>query len=94
MFNNIYSGLMLLALSIFMGISNVYAADHVEAPLAVSDPEIDITDVYAFLDPNDESQIVIAMAVNPFLAASNRSTGFGKQLWNQSGAKPSRNCRK
>ena len=52
--------------SIFLS-EEVFSADHVEAPLAIDNPELDITDVFTFLDPQDESQIVAAMAVNPFL---------------------------
>ncbi|MGI9535362.1 MAG: DUF4331 family protein [Thermodesulfobacteriota bacterium] len=55
-------------------------ADHVEAPLAVANPELDITDVYAFLDPQDDSQIVAAMAVNPFLPPEDGSTGFSPDV--------------
>lgn len=57
-----------------------FSADHVDAPLAVGNPELDITDVYAFLDPQDDSQIVVAMAVNPFLPPENDASGFGTDV--------------
>ena len=57
-----------------------YGADHVEAPLAVANPDLDITDVYAFLDPQDDSQIVVAMAVNPFIPPEDGSTGFSPDV--------------
>ena len=76
--------LFLLAVGfIFSNILNtesVYGADHVEAPLAVANPELDITDVYAFLDPQDDTQIVVAMAVNPFLPPEDSSTGFSPDV--------------
>ena len=44
----------------------VKAADHRDSPTADANPEGDITDIFAFLDPNDQSQLVLIMNVNPF----------------------------
>ena len=44
----------------------VNAADHRDSPTADANPEGDITDTFAFLDPNDQSQLVLIMNVNPF----------------------------
>jgi hypothetical protein len=44
----------------------VKAADHRDSPTADANPEGDITDMFAFLDPNDQSQLVLIMNVNPF----------------------------
>ena len=44
----------------------VKAADHRDSPTADANPEGDITDTFAFLDPNDQSQLVLIMNVNPF----------------------------
>jgi hypothetical protein len=56
-------------------------ADHVDAPLTTADPEVDITDVYAFVDPTDSSRVVLAMAVLPFeIPTNNPNTGFGTQV--------------
>jgi hypothetical protein len=57
------------------------AADHRDSPVVDGAPEGDITDVFAFLDPNDKTKVVFAMGVNPFalpaLTTSYRfSTGF------------------
>jgi hypothetical protein len=41
------------------------AADHVEAPLAVANGDLDITDVYAF-DGANRKDTVVVMNVNPF----------------------------
>jgi hypothetical protein len=43
------------------------AADHAEAPLVESDQAADIADVYAFVDPNDSSKVVLAFDVHGFI---------------------------
>src|ERR1051326_4102020 len=47
-----------------------WAADHAEAPLVESDQAADIADVYTFLDPNDNSKVVLAMDVHGFIVPS------------------------
>ena len=42
------------------------ASDHRDSPTADANGEGDITDIFAFLDPNDVSQLVFIMDVNPF----------------------------
>jgi hypothetical protein len=42
------------------------ASDHRESPTADANSQGDITDVFAFLDPNDSTQVVLIMNVNPF----------------------------
>ena len=42
------------------------ASDHLDGPLAVSDPQSDLTDVFAFTSPEDPSRIVLALAVAPY----------------------------
>lgn len=44
-----------------------WGADHAEAPLVESDQGADIADVYAFLDPNDNTQAVLAFDVHGFI---------------------------
>src|SRR5437868_14473782 len=46
------------------------AADHRDAPFVGGAPEGDITDVFAFVDPNDSSRLVLAMGVNSFAVPS------------------------
>jgi len=46
------------------------AADHRDAPTTDAFPEGDITDVFAFLDPNNSNNIVLIMNVNPFSVPS------------------------
>ena len=50
-----------------------FAADHLEAPAVVNDPATDINDVYAFINPNDASELVLAMTVSPI---ANDATRF------------------
>jgi Domain of unknown function (DUF4331) len=49
---------------------SVTAADHAEATLVAADPGADIADVFAFLDPNDNSKVVLAMDVEGFVVPS------------------------
>lgn len=44
------------------------AADHRDAPTVQTDPAADINDIYAFVNPNKPSDVVLAMTVNPFTA--------------------------
>src|SRR5438477_1286855 len=44
-----------------------WAADHAEAPLVESDQGADIADVYTFLDPNDNSKVILAFDVHGFI---------------------------
>src|SRR5438270_987410 len=48
-------------------VTTTEAADHAEAPLVASDPGADIADVYAFLDPNDNTKVILAMDVEGFV---------------------------
>jgi len=64
---------LLLALAFtFLGIpvSDTQAADHGDAPLADEDRPADIDDVYAFLDPNDNSRVVLIATLYGFIVPS------------------------
>lgn len=50
----------------FYSSNRVLASDHRDSPTADANGEGDITDVFAFLDPNDVSKLVLIMNVNPF----------------------------
>jgi hypothetical protein len=61
--------------------AGVPAADHRDAPVVDGLPEGDITDVFAFLDPNDSSKVVLIMNVNPFaVPAANPGYRFSPDL--------------
>src|SRR5262249_4573889 len=47
--------------------SDVRAADHGDAPLVDEDRPADIDDLYAFLDPNDNSKLIIEFTVYGFI---------------------------
>src|SRR5271170_7874501 len=51
---------------VFYSPSKLLASDHRESPTADANGEGDITDMFAFLDPNNPSQLVLIMNVNPF----------------------------
>lgn len=44
------------------------AADHGDAPLTAHDLGADLNDAYMFLDPNDNSRIIMTMTVHGFIA--------------------------
>jgi len=48
----------------------VKAADHAESTSVAGDPGADIADVFAFLDPNDNTKVVLAMDVEGFVVPS------------------------
>jgi hypothetical protein len=50
-----------------MSTPNTKAADHLEAPFVAKDPGADIADLYVFLDPNDNSKVILAMDVEGFV---------------------------
>lgn len=63
-----------LAIAIVVNVSAGRAADHRDSPTADGAPEGDITDFFAFLDPNDPTQIVLVMDVNPFAVPAEKSS--------------------
>ena len=64
---------VIIAALVFMNLlapSRMNAADHAESTSVAGDPGADIGDVYAFLDPNDNSKVVLAMDVEGFIVPS------------------------
>jgi hypothetical protein len=51
-------------------VSNTQAADHGDAPLADEDRPADIDDVYTFLDPNDNSRLILIATLYGFIVPS------------------------
>jgi len=58
--------IIVLVASALYSPTRVLASDHRDSPTADANGEGDITDIFAFLDPNDVSQLVLIMNVNPF----------------------------
>src|SRR5436853_7730017 len=52
------------------------AADHGDAPFVAQDQAADIADVFIFLDPNDDSKIIIAVTIHGFIVP-NEPVNFG-----------------
>ncbi len=48
----------------------VTASDHIDGPQLANDHAADINDMYFFLNPNDNSRVVMIMTINPFLISS------------------------
>ncbi len=74
---------VLIALSMIMCLTMLLttvpqtdAADHGDAPLADEDRPVDIDDVYLFLDPNDNSKVIIAATLYGFIVPG-EAVNFG-----------------
>ncbi len=60
-------------MNIFLPLSRVMAADHAESTSVAGDPGADIADVFAFLNPTDNTKVVLAMDVEGFVVPSEAS---------------------
>lgn len=66
-------GVLALAAAVVFTAKNpaqVHASDHLDSPQVAQDRASDIGDNYAFLDPNDNSQIVLMMSTQNFIVSS------------------------
>jgi len=62
-----------LAIITFFAITSpqtLKASDHIDGPQLAHDKATDLNDTYAFLDPNDNTRVVLIMTMNPFLISS------------------------
>ena len=50
--------------------TSLRASDHIDGPQLANDHASDLGDTYAFLDPNDNSKVVLVMTANPFVISS------------------------
>ncbi|HEX8178697.1 MAG TPA: DUF4331 family protein [Pyrinomonadaceae bacterium] len=67
-----------LALAVFLTPAPpLNAADHGDAPYNSSDQSIDGADLYAFLDPTDNTRVVVALTSRGFIAAG-ENNNFGQ----------------
>jgi uncharacterized protein DUF4331 len=68
---------VVLAVGVLVGgIPGAYGADHGDAPNASNDAAGDLNDIYAFLDPNDNGQIVVVVTLRGFIPAG-ENANFG-----------------
>jgi hypothetical protein len=61
---------MMLALAFQLTTPLTNASDHIDGPQLANDHASDINDMYFFLNPNDNSRVVMVMTINPFLISS------------------------
>jgi hypothetical protein len=62
---------LMIVLSLFLPTTlHINGADHAESTSVAGDPGADIADVFAFLDPNDNSKVVLALDVEGFIVPS------------------------
>jgi hypothetical protein len=47
----------------------LHASDHIDSPTTAQDRGADIADVYAFLDPNDNSKLVLILSTQGFIVS-------------------------
>jgi len=60
-----------------MGLPRVHGADHGDGPNASNDAAGDLNDIYAFVDPNNNSNIVVIVTLRGFIAAGENGN-FGQ----------------
>jgi len=53
----------------FIPTSRPNASDHIDSPTIAQDRGSDLTDTWAFLDPNDNSQVVLVMSTQGFIVS-------------------------
>ena len=49
--------------------THAFASDHIDAPAIAQDRGSDLADTYAFLDPNDNSRVVLIMSTQDFIVS-------------------------
>src|SRR3954470_19644075 len=69
--NKLSAGLVAtIGAALFLSIHAARAADHGDSPTASNNASADLNDVFFFLDPNDNSRVVIQMTVRGFIVPS------------------------
>ncbi len=58
-----------LAALALCGAGAAYASDHIDSPTIAQDRGADLTDTFAFVDPNDASQVVLIMGTQGFIVS-------------------------
>src|SRR5438093_5075869 len=64
------AGLLIAGATAMAPLPMTNAADHAESTSVAGDPGADLADVFAFLDPNDNSKVVVALDVEGFVVPS------------------------
>lgn len=63
----VVSGLAVIAP--LLPLPSVRASDHIDSPTITQDRGADLTDTYAFLDPNDNKQVILMMSTQGFIVS-------------------------
>lgn len=50
----------------------IHAADHLDGPAVSNDPAADINDVFAFINPNDAGELILAATILPLANSNSR----------------------
>ena len=53
----------------FSAVPRLHASDHIDSPTVAQDRGSDIADVWAFLDPNDNSQVILIASTQGFIVS-------------------------
>ncbi|MBC5825956.1 MAG: DUF4331 family protein [Candidatus Eremiobacteraeota bacterium] len=53
----------------FLPAKKTAASDHIDSPIVAQDRGADLADLYAFLDPNDNSRVVLIMSTQGFIVS-------------------------
>lgn len=56
--------------------TSLFAADHLDAPGVMGQPQADINDLYAFQSPNNPDNTVLILTVNPFAGSTGPTGGM------------------
>ena len=67
---NIAAVIVALFGGLFFSFHTVRAADHGDSPTASNDAAADLNDVFLFLDPNDNSRVILEMTMHGFIVPS------------------------
>jgi hypothetical protein len=73
------TAVLIMAISLILALApapKIGAADHGDGPGVAVDRSADLNDAYLFLDPNDNSRVVMALTVNGFIVPS-EAVNFG-----------------
>ncbi|MDX1459798.1 MAG: DUF4331 family protein [Xanthomonadales bacterium] len=62
----------ILATTALLASASTFAADHLDGPLVSDDRTADINDVYAFINPNDPGELILAATVFPLAGSSSQ----------------------
>ena len=54
---------------LFLSVGSVAASDHIDSPSIAQDRGADLADMWAFVDPNDNTQVVLIMSTQDFIVS-------------------------